>query len=91
MSRCKARPALCQAPVGMLGSGCFSNGDRELFRPIADVLLNHDPFTLPADYESCTEAQDRAEQAYRDPDHWTRMSILNAARCSFFSSDLTIR
>jgi starch phosphorylase len=31
-----------------------------------------------ADFESYVEAQDRAEQAYRDPDQWTRMSILNA-------------
>jgi starch phosphorylase len=72
--------------IDQIGSGCFSNGDSGLFGPIVDVLLNHDPF-----YESYVEAQDRAEQAYRDPDRWTRMSILNAARCGFFSSDRTIR
>lgn len=77
--------------IDQIGSGCFSNGDRGLFGPIVDVLLNHDPFMLLADYESYVETQDRAEQAYRDPDRWTRMSILNAARCGFFSSDRAIR
>jgi starch phosphorylase len=77
--------------IDQIASGYFSNGDTELFKPIVDTLLYHDPFMLLADYQSYIEAQDRAEQAYCDPDRWTRMSILNVARCGFFSSDRSIR
>jgi starch phosphorylase len=77
--------------IDQIASGYFSNGDTKLFEPIVDALLYHDPFMLLADYQSYVEAQDQAEQAYRDPDRWTRMSILNVARCGFFSSDRSIR
>jgi starch phosphorylase len=77
--------------VDQISSGYFSNGDTELFKPIVDTLLNDDPFMLLADYRSYVDAQDRAAEAYRDTDRWTRMSIINVARCGFFSSDRTIR
>ena len=44
-----------------------------------------------ADYASYIECSEQAATAYLDRDHWTRMSILNTARCGFFSSDRTIR
>ncbi|MBN2011501.1 glycogen/starch/alpha-glucan phosphorylase [candidate division KSB1 bacterium] len=77
--------------IDQIRSGYYSNGNTELFKPLVDGLLDHDPYMLLADYASYIEIQDRAEQAYRDVDQWTRMSILNTARCGFFSSDRTIR
>jgi len=77
--------------IDQIAAGVFSNGDTELFKPIVDGLLYDDPFMLLADYQSYVEAQEQAAQAYRDPDRWSRMSIINVARCGFFSSDRSIR
>ena len=76
--------------IDLLSSGLFARGDRELFRPLIDHLLNHDSYLLLADFASYIECQDRVAEAYRNPTTWTRMSILNAARMSKFSSDRTI-
>ena len=74
-----------------LGSGQFSHGDRGLFRPLLDQLLNHDPYLLFADYQSYVDCQDRVSETYRDQEAWSRMAILNAARMGKFSSDRSIR
>jgi starch phosphorylase len=71
-------------------SGDFSRGDRNLFRPLIDDLLDRDPYMLFADYQSYIECQDRVSEAYRNEEHWTKMSILNAARMGRFSSDRAI-
>jgi starch phosphorylase len=73
--------------IDWIAGGYFSSGDAELFRPIVDSLLYHDEYLLFADYESYLNAQADAEVAYMDQERWTRMSILNTARCGFFSSD----
>jgi starch phosphorylase len=77
--------------IDAIGSGDFSNGDRELFRPIVESLLHHDEYLLLADFQPYVESCERAAEVFRDQERWTRMSILNAARCGFFSSDRTIR
>ena len=46
-----------------------------------------DPFEL----SRFVDAQERAADAYRDPAHWTRMSILNSALSGRFSTDRTMR
>lgn len=43
-----------------------------------------------ADFRSYIETQERVENAYRDQEHWVRMSILNVAHSGKFSSDRTI-
>ena len=62
-----------------------------MFKPIVGSLKYHDPFMLLADYQAYLECQDEAEQVYRHPEQWTKMSILNVARCGYFSSDRAIR
>jgi starch phosphorylase len=77
--------------IDSISSGRFSRGDGELFKPIVDSLLFHDPFMLLADFAAYLDAQGKAEETYRDRELWTRMSILNVARMGKFSSDRAIR
>jgi starch phosphorylase len=76
--------------IDFIASGAL--GDTELFRPIVENLLNHDPFLVLADYQTYRiDAQDRVSALWRDPHAWTRRSILNSARMGKFSSDRSIR
>jgi glycogen phosphorylase len=77
--------------IDLIRSGFFSRGDPELFRPLIDGLLYHDPYLAFADFESYAQCQETVSTAYRDSDRWTKMSILNAARSGKFSSDRTIK
>ena len=74
-----------------LSSGLFSNGDRALFGPLVQGLLDSDPYMLLADFEAYVERQEEAARAFSDPARWIRMSILNTARTGKFSSDRAIR
>jgi len=77
--------------IDRISSGFFSHGDTNLFKPLLDSLLYRDEYLLLADYQSYVECQDLVGQAYRDQDHWTRMSLLNVARMGKFSSDRSIQ
>jgi starch phosphorylase len=77
--------------VDLIRGGFFSRGDTELFRPLMDGLVYHDPYLLFADFDSYSEAQQSVSAAYKDPQRWAMMSILNSARSGKFSSDRTIR
>jgi len=77
--------------IDQIASGMFSDGNRDLFRPIVDSLLNQDNYLVLADFQAYLECQYKVDKAYRDQEHWTRMSILNVARMGKFSSDRSIR
>ena len=77
--------------IGAISQGVFSGGDTELFKPLVDSLLYHDEYLLLADYESYIACQDRAAEAYLNEEWWTKASILNVARCGYFSSDRSMK
>ena len=77
--------------LDLVGSGQFSRGDADLFRPLVDALIGYDEYLLLADYESYIECQDRVDMAFAERDTWTRRSILTVARMGRFSSDRAIR
>lgn len=76
-----------KAALDRIASGYFSTDDPARFHPLVDALRYHDEYLLCADYASYIACQDSVEAAYTDRERWMRMSILNAARCGFFSSD----
>lgn len=85
----QADPELKQIIDG-LASGAFSPEDPNLFRSITDSLLYEDTYLLFADFRSYLDCQDRVDEAWRDQERWTEMSILNTARMGKFSSDRSI-
>jgi starch phosphorylase len=42
--------------IDFIAGGTLGSGDTELFRPIVENLLNHDPFLLLADYQAYIDA-----------------------------------
>jgi glycogen phosphorylase len=89
---CYHDDAELRAAIDALASGVFSGGDREPFEKVISSILDRDEYLVLADYRSYIDCHDRAVgPAWADEDRWTRMSILNAARSGFFSSDRTVR
>lgn len=76
--------------IDLIGSGYFSGGDKNMFRPLIDSLLTYDEYMLCADYQSYVECQRDITAAYRDIHRWLKMSIINVARTGKFSSDRSI-
>ncbi len=83
--------AVLRETIDLIAGGALSRGDAELFRPLVENLLDHDPFLVLADYQSYVEAQERVSMLWCDQRAWTRQSILNTARMGKFSSDRSIR
>ncbi|MEV4513715.1 glycogen/starch/alpha-glucan phosphorylase [Dactylosporangium sp. NPDC049525] len=77
--------------VDTIASGAFAKGDRSVFAPVVDAMLGRDEYLSLADYRAYVDCQDAVAEAWTDTERWTRMSILNTARCGFFSSDRTVR
>src|SRR5690606_4283492 len=88
---CYERDPELAAAIDLIRSGFFSRGDPELFSPLVDSLLEHDPFFVLADFRAYADCQETAAGVYRDPARWNRMAVLNCARSGKFSSDQTIR
>jgi glycogen phosphorylase len=76
--------------IDLIGSGLFSHGDVNLFRPLIDTLLGDDPFLVCADFQDYVDRQTQVGIEYQDQEHWSCMSIFNVARCGRFSSDRAV-
>jgi len=71
--------------------GHFSNGDKELFKPLLNSLTGLDPFFVMADFDDYLNTQDIVSNAWNDKKEWNKMALLNTARSGYFSSDRAIR
>jgi starch phosphorylase len=85
-----ASPTLTEV-LDLIGSGFFSLGDRDRYKPILDNLRYHDPFMVCADFEAYIAAETKAAAAYLSPRDWARKALFNIMGASRFSSDATIR
>jgi starch phosphorylase len=80
-----------QQVMQLLESGHFNQFEPGLFDDLINSIKSpHDPWMTIADFRSYIDTQQRVEDAYRDKDHWTKMSILNCANSGKFSTDRTI-
>jgi starch phosphorylase len=80
-----------RAVFELIASGHFSRGDAEVFQLLVDNLRDSDPFLVLADYAAYVACQEQVSAAWKETEHWVRMSILNVARGGKFSSDRAIR
>lgn len=80
-----------RAVIDLLASSELSPHRPDLFAPIVESLLQRgDPFLVLADFDDYVATQERVDAAWRDPEAWTRKSILNSARMGRFSSDRAV-
>ncbi|MBL6986336.1 MAG: glycogen/starch/alpha-glucan phosphorylase [Methylobacter sp.] len=80
-----------QQVMHLLESGYFNQFEPGIFDDLINSIKSpQDPWMTIADFRSFIDAQKRVEDAYRDKDHWTKMSILNCANSGKFSTDRTI-
>ena len=82
---------LMGAGGGGIGGGGIEKSHSSHITVLIDSLLHHDTYMLLADFDAYLKAQSLADAAFADPERWTRMSILNVARCGYFSSDRSVR
>ncbi|MBT8094704.1 MAG: glycogen/starch/alpha-glucan phosphorylase [Gammaproteobacteria bacterium] len=78
--------------MDLLQSGQFNHFEPGIFDAVLQAIREPaDPWMTAADFRSFIDAQAAAEDAYRNEERWTRMSILNAACSGRFSTDRTMR
>ncbi|HEU4454682.1 MAG TPA: glycogen/starch/alpha-glucan phosphorylase [Longimicrobium sp.] len=77
--------------LDFLASGRLCPEEPGAYRELVQGLLHHDPYMVLADFDAYVDAQAKVDATYLDQEAWTRMSILNVARCGRFSSDRSVR
>ncbi len=76
--------------IDAVSSGMFSEGEGDIFKPLIDNLIHHDPYLVLADFESYLKCHETISSAYRRPAEWCEKSILNVAKMGKFSSDRAV-
>lgn len=80
-----------QGVLHLLECGHFSQFEQGIFDDVIGAMKSpHDPWMTIADFRSYVDAQKRVDEAWRDQENWTKMSILNTAASGKFSTDRTI-
>jgi glycogen phosphorylase len=80
-----------RAALDMIFSNHFSRYEPGVFEPLrAELLTQGDYYMHLADLKSYLEADARLLTLYRDPEEWTRKSLLNIAASGKFSSDRAV-
>lgn len=77
---------LIQDLINTLYEGIFGSK----FPEIADSLKNVDPYMVLADFRAYIEAQEKIQQLYRQPEVWSRMSLMNIAGSGVFCADRAV-
>lgn len=79
------------AVISLLESDHFCGNEPGLFHGLVRSMLDpNDPWMTLADFRDYVDTQQRAAEAWKDQEDWTRMSIRNCAASGVFSTDRTI-
>lgn len=74
-----------------LSTGEWINYKPERFRQIFDeIMYGRDAYYILKDFDSYVKAQEEVEAKFQDQKNWQRMSLMNIANSSHFTSDRTI-
>jgi starch phosphorylase len=76
--------------IDFIHKGFFNPEDVDYFKSLTQKLINEDRYLVLADFAAYHNCQKDVDRLYREPEEWTRRSILNVARVGKFSSDRTI-
>jgi len=75
----------------LLESGYFNLCESDIFEPLINSIKDpNDQWLTAYDFDSYVQAQHAVSHAYKDKALWNKLSVLNTAASSFFSSDRTI-
>ncbi|MBU2103296.1 MAG: glycogen/starch/alpha-glucan phosphorylase, partial [Candidatus Omnitrophica bacterium] len=76
--------------ISLIQSNFFCINSADLFKPLTDNLIYSDPYCVCADFDDYYKTQGQVGELYHDAKRWTQKSIINVARCGFFSSDRAV-
>ncbi|MFO0553229.1 MAG: glycogen/starch/alpha-glucan phosphorylase [Polyangiaceae bacterium] len=82
---------LLEEALNLVREGFFCPEEKDIFVPLVEDLMNHDPYMVLADFGSYAATQATVNQDFFHADAWSMRTALNIARMGQFSSDRTIR